>query len=378
MYIYLIMFLVSILFAYLSTKTKNKYYKLIMQGLAIIPFVLVSAIRYDVGTDYFFRYVPNYLVFVNGGNVDSLEPLFVILIKMCVGFSDSYVALFVVTSIIINVLTMVTIFKYSKNPILSIAIFFCGSFYFQSMNLVRQFIAMAIIFCAYRILFCGKKKYLYIIFILIATMFHSMSAVFLISLFLEKKVIKLKYLMIIILLIVLLGGYIGNVVEFVVSNTTLKEVTNIAKYVKYFKADGNLNVSTILVETIIYIYIYGMYMMAKKQNEEMGKEAIFFVNMQSLTLLFTVMNMHYQLFFRIALLFSMFQILSIPYFWNINKNNAIKINKYTIEKGTTILMAIVLFFMTARMIFSNVIKGADEVLPYRTIFQKETELKEKQ
>lgn len=377
MHIYIIMFLLSIILAYLSMKVKNKYYKIILQVGAIVPFVLVSAIRYDVGTDYFYRYVPNYLIFVKGGYVDSLEPLFILLIKICVKFSDSYVLLFVVTSIIINVLIMITIFKYSKNPILSIAIFFCGSFYFQSMNLVRQFIAMAIIFCAYRILLCEKKKFLYVIFILIATMFHSMSAVFLISLFLEKRVIKLKYLIIIILLVMILGGYIGNILEFIVYNTPLKDVTNIAKYIKYFKTDGNLNISTILVESIIYLYIYIMFNMVKKENKEIEKEAIFFVNMQSMTVLSTVMSMHFGLFFRIALLFSIFQILSIPYFWNINKNSEIKIKQYTLKRGTTVLTIIVLCFMASRMIFSNVIKGADEILPYKTIFQNKSEIKEK-
>lgn len=371
MIVYIGMLIISLLFTFLFTKTEKKTTKIIYCILAIIPFIVVSSIRYDVGTDYFFRYAPNYDMIRDGENIDSLEPLFVLLIRICLLFSKDYIALFVVTSIIINSLIMLTIFKYSKSPVLSVAIYFLGSFYFQSMNLVRQYVAMAILLIAYRILFIDKKKYLYIIFIAIATLFHSMSAVFLISLFLENKEIKLKHCLIAIALILLIGGQIGNIVDFVVINTPLNEITNIAKYVRYFKMGGNLSISAITVEIVVYVYIYIMFEKIKKKNDMVEKEAIFFLNMQTLTLLCTIMNIHFGLFFRIALLFSMFQIISIPYFWIKNKDEQLEIFKFTIKNGATIITVFVLCIMSARMIFSNVIKGSDEVLPYKTIFEIE-------
>lgn len=375
MIVYICMFIISILFTYLSTKAKNKIYKIIFQILATLPFVVVSAIRYDVGTDYFFRYVPNYNVFVNNGTVDSLEPLFIILIRICIFFSKDYVALFIATSIIINVLIMFTIFKYSKNPVISVIIYFCASFYFQSMNLVRQFIAMAILLIGYRIILLdNKKKYLYIIFVLIATLFHSMSAVFLLLLFTEKKEIKFKHCMIIIALILLLGGYIGHVVDFIVTNTPLNEITNIAKYVKYFKTGGDLSIAAIAVEVAVYIYIYCMFDKIKEKNSVVDKEAIFFMNMQTLALICMVMNVHFELFFRIALVFSIFQIISIPYFWFKNKNEDFSIFKFKIKSGATVFTVLILCVMSARMLYSNVLKGAEEILPYKTVFDEERKL----
>lgn len=369
MIIYITMFIISIICTYVSTKVNNKYVKILMQILATIPFVVVSAIRYDVGTDYFFRYVPDYNIFVNKGTVASLEPLFVLLIKACILISENYATLFIATSIIINSLIMMTIFKYSKKPVISVIIFFCGGFYFESMNLVRQYIAMAIILCGYKVLLMEKKKFLYLICILIATMFHSMSAFFLIALFFDKKVIKFKWMLVLILLIVVLGGYIGDIVEFVINNTPLKNITNIQKYVKYFKTNGDLHLSTIIVEAVIYAFIYLMYKTTESQN--IDKEAKFFVNMQTITILCTVMNIHFELFFRISLLFSMFQILSIPYFWNLNKNKQYTIKKYNIKYMTTVLTVMVLCFMTTRTVFSYIIKRASEILPYKTIFQIE-------
>ena len=368
MIVYISMLAISILFAFFATKSETKKEKILFATLSTLPFIIVSTFRYNIGTDYLHRYLPNYLVFTHGGFIDSLEPLFIVLIEMCVFFTKDYVALFVVTSIIINVLVMIPIFKHSKNPIMSISIFFIGSFYFQSLNLVRQYIAMVVLFAGYYMLFNKKSKYLYIILVGIATLFHSMSAVFLIVLFLEKKEIKAKYFLILIAFILVLGGYLGNIADFVVTNTPLNEVTNIAKYVKYFKMGGDLSLSAIIVETAVYIYIYMMFQKLKEKNEEIEKEAIFFVNMQTMTLLCTIMNIHFNLFFRIALLFSIFQIISIPYFWFKNKGENLKIFKYTIENGVMIFTVMVLSVMSARMIFSNVIKGADEVLPYVTIF----------
>ena len=243
------------------------------------------------------------------------------------------------------------------------------------MNLVRQFIAMAILLIAHRILFSGKKKYLYIIFVGIATLFHSMSAIFIVSLFLERKEIKFKHYIIIIALILLLGGQIGNIVDFVVTNTPLKDITNIAKYVRYFKMGGNLTISSVIVESVIYVYIYVMFNKLKEKNDEVEKEAVFFVNMQTLTLLCTIMNIHFELFFRVTLLFSIFQVISIPYFWFKNKDESLKFLKFTIKKGTTVLTILILCVMSARMIYSNIIKGADQVFTYKTIYDREREFK---
>lgn len=365
MIIYISMLAISILFAFLSKKSETKKEKVIFATLTTLPFIIVSAFRYNIGTDYLYRYLPNYLIFTHGKFIDSLEQLFVVLIKICVFFNKDYVALFVVTSIIINGLVMWTIFKYSKNPIMSIIIFFIGSFYFQSLNLVRQYIAMVILFAGYHLLLHNKSKYLYIIIVGIATLFHSMSAVFLIVLFLDKKEIKAKYFLILIALILVLGGYLGNIANFIVTKTPLNEITNIAKYIKYFKMGGDLSLSAIIVETAVYIYIYMMFQKLKEKNV-VEKEAIFFVNMQTMTLLCTIMNVHFNLFFRIALLFSIFQIISIPYFWLKNKDENLKIFK--IEKSVMTFTVLLLFVITSRMIFSNVIKGADGVLPYVTIF----------
>ena len=74
MHIYIISFLITILLIYLAkTKVKNKKIKVILLILAVIPMLLVSALRYQVGTDYTKRYVENYRMLQKGIDVEDLE-----------------------------------------------------------------------------------------------------------------------------------------------------------------------------------------------------------------------------------------------------------------------------------------------------------------
>lgn len=367
---YLSMFIISVFFAILSEKTAKKVSKIIFQILAVLPFIIISSIRYNVGTDYFFRYVPNYLDIVNNKVVPSLEPLFVLLIKFCIFFTANPTILFVITSILINGMVFYAIFKYSKSPVLSIIIYFLGSFFFGSMNIVRQFLAMFIILVSYRLLFSEKYKFLYIIPVIIATLFHTMSLIYLVLLFLNKKPIKLKYVVIMIMLILVIGLGLGKIVDYIINNTSLQNDINILKYVKYFKIEFLLNWTNIISESIIYFFIYKCYWELSNRGE-IENEATFFYNLQTVAMFCTILSIYYPLFFRITLAFTIFQILSIPYFWNKFKFKESKI--LTVQTRATIFILIIIGIFSTRLIYSNVILENEEVVPYRTIFESTEE-----
>ena len=67
MIIYVSMILIAIAFAYVAQKmeSKNKVVYYVMASLSALPFFVVSAFRYDVGTDYFYRYMYDYLQMKN-------------------------------------------------------------------------------------------------------------------------------------------------------------------------------------------------------------------------------------------------------------------------------------------------------------------------
>ena len=104
MIIYIFMVLVSIFFCYCSLKTGKKINKIVFSFLSFFPFFLVSAIRYDVGTDYLFRYVPDYLIIYEGADVPNLEFITKVIIKLCTMITRDYSIFFIISSLIINFL----------------------------------------------------------------------------------------------------------------------------------------------------------------------------------------------------------------------------------------------------------------------------------
>lgn len=373
MLVYIGMIIISLVFAILANKTKSKIRKIIYYIGICIPFIIVSGIRYDVGTDYMFRYVPNYISISEGKNVTSLEPIFLLIIKICLIFSNDYALLFIVTSTITITLIMISIFKNSKNIIMSVIIFFVGSFFFQSMNLVRQFMAMAVIILSYKLLFNKKTIIFWLCSSVVAVLIHSMSVVILIAIVFDKKVFDYR----IVLACSAIFAFFGkNVIKFVLSLAENSNITNIAKYAHYAEQGGNLIWSSLIVEFLIYVYFIVIYNNAKKNEIKLEKEGIFFINAQATVFFAIVMNVHIDLFFRVSIVFSMFQLISIPYFYNISKkcefkilkNNRLLNNINLINKG---IVVVILLLMTSRMTFSNIIKGSDEILPYKTIFSDE-------
>ncbi len=374
MSIYILMFAYSVFFSFLAVKQKRRIAKIICTILASIPFILISAIRYDVGTDYLFRYVPDYLKIVAGNDVDNMEPLFKLLMKICIFISENYITLFIVTSTLIISLIMISIYKNSKNILLSVIIFVVGSFFFQSLNIVRQFIAVAILFFSYKYLF-EKNKIYWIISLVMAFLIHTSSIIFIVAILLYKRVLSLKLLIISSIIIILVGL---TILQFALHFLGNSDDVNIKKYYAYISMEGDLNFSSLIPEVAIYLYLYYRYLHAKKNNVEIDNEGIFFINMQFLAVICTLMNMYSQLFFRITLIFSIFKILSIPYFYQLRKmenEKKIETHRFDREKDymNWILCAGVVLLLTARMGYTCIIKGADEVLPYKTIFEVDLE-----
>ena len=123
MYIYIITFLLTIVLIWLAeNKAKSTKLKTVLLILAIIPMFFISAIRYNVGTDYDKRYVYDYYRLSKGEYIDNLEIGFKTIDYICLLFTKEPYLLFAVTSLIILALIFEVVYKKSTNKILSIAI----------------------------------------------------------------------------------------------------------------------------------------------------------------------------------------------------------------------------------------------------------------
>ena len=376
MYIYIITFLITILLIWLAeNKAKSKTIKTIVLILAIMPMFFISAIRYDVGTDYDKRYMADYYTLAEGKNVGNLEIGFKVIDYICLFFTHEPYLLFVVTSLIILAIIFEVIYKKSSNKILSIIIFFLCGYFFGTLNLIRQYIAMALVLLGYQFLMDKNQKKAYIGFVICAILaffMHSSSIVCFIMLFLtQKNICNIKIVLPLSILILILNQNIMTILTPIIKNTRFKV------YLTGTYAQSELSVLQIVENLLVYVWMSIIYYFQKKKNMEIKKEEITLLNIQGISFLLTVAGVIHSQFMRIAIYFGIFQILSIPYFFNmmnfddISKKISDKFKK-TIKANilkNIIYIAIVVIFI-CMFTYTNILNNDNEVIPYKTIFSQ--------
>jgi len=374
MYIYIITFLLTIALIWLAeNKAKSPKVKTTLLVLAIVPMFLVSAFRYNVGTDYDKRYAYDYYQLAKGHDVDNLEIGFKTIDYICLLFTKEPYLLFAVTSLIILALIFEVVYKKSTNKILSIAIFFLGGYFFASLNIVRQYVAFALVLLGYQFLMDENKKRAYIGFVIcaiLAFLMHSSSIIcFIILIMTKKKIMNAKWVIPLSVLILILNKNIMVILTPIIKNTRF----NVYLTGKY--TAGELSFLQIAENLIMYLGMYFICYFKKKQGNEIDKQGITLLNIQGMAVLLTVSGVIHALFIRMAAYFVSFQIISIPYFLSILQFNKItdiineKFKKNLKEKTLKVVVysCIVLGFSTM-FVYTNVLNNDNEVLPYKTIF----------
>lgn len=374
MYIYIITFLITILLVWLAeNKAKSRKNKIILLILAVVPMFFISAIRYNVGTDYEKRYVADYYTLLEGKNVGNLEIGFKAIDYLCLFFTKEPYLLFVITSLIILAIIFEVIYKKSSNRILSIIVFFLGGYFFATLNIIRQYISVAFILLGYQFLMSENKKKAYIGFVICAILaffMHSSSIIcFIIILLTKKNIMDARWVIPLSILILILNKNIMVILTPIIKNTRF----NVYLTGKF--TTGELSILQIVENLIIYLAMYFSYYFEKKQGKELDKQGITLFNIQGLALLLTVSGVIHTLFIRMAIYFVAFQIISIPYFFSILQFNTItdKINKKLKKNLKTKTVEIIIYSgivlgFSAMFIYTNILNNDNEVLPYKTIF----------
>ena len=258
MIVYLIGFILTIILLYISEyKVKSKRKKFLLRVVAVLPLLVISAIRYNVGTDYDKRYVQDYINLSKGIEVTNLEIGFKAIDYMCLLFTKEPFLLFIITSTIILSIIFEVIYKKSINKILSIIIFFFGGYFFGTLNLVRQYVAVALVMLGYQFFTSDNKKKAYIGFIIcaiLAFLMHSSSIICFAILFLNRKnLVSVKWVIPVSILVLILNQNIMKILTPIIKNTRFN-VYLIGKF-----AGGELSLLTIIENFVVYIFMYLIY-----------------------------------------------------------------------------------------------------------------------
>lgn len=184
MFVYYVVLFFSSLLALFSEITKNRF----LWILSLLTVSLFSGLRYFVGIDY------ESYTFIFASIADSkTEPAFrlINLIVLFLGLNVQFV--FLISASITFGLFYKGIKKNSDNLFLSVfLLFFCG-FFIESLNIIRQYIAIAIFF--YGIKYIINRNFLkYAFCILLASCFHYSAVLLILAYFiLNINIGKLWY-----------------------------------------------------------------------------------------------------------------------------------------------------------------------------------------
>lgn len=354
MHIYLVMTTISILLSYNGLKTlknnkKKGYIYIICSG---VPFLLVSCLRYNVGTDYMFRYVHDFKIFQNGGNVKNLEIGMRLLMKLIIFFNANYQWIFVITSILIISLIFFVIYRDSPMPWLSILLFFLIGHFFNSLNIVRQYVAISItLYGSIYLIKNNYKKWLLSIFI--GCLFHTSSLISILLLIPKKlsennKLLDIKLIPVFTIIIILFKDILRKLLIIFLSVT---------RFSVYFNSEFDISNFQIIPFTynVILLFIF-IYIIVNNKKEINDKKIYYYFNIQYILIIIVLCTNVIDIFSRIIYYFSIYQLISIPYFLSKIKHN------FNFKIIIILMFAIILGY-------TNIFHNENEVVPYNSIFE---------
>lgn len=339
------------LYDYGKDCSRNHVLKKTFFLLACLPIVLVSALRYNVGTDYINIYWNTYETVTNGGDTVvgssvSIEGGLLFLNKILSNFSASPIIFFVITSIYIYN-TLFYCFKRDYGKLtFPVLIFFFSGLYFTSLNIVRQFIALAIVTYAFK--YVKDRKVLpYIIFVLLAGVMH-LSAIIMIPFYFlyNIKIDSKKFFFLLVI-----GSAVSPILIYIFNI--------IIKYTRYsYYANSNFfMVDADLAGTVYAILITAaVFMQYKKIQEKQDMNYMLYALLAYDVLI--ILSYSFPLCNRIAVYFK------YPVFIRLIP---VLIESVSLKYRKMVTMA-VMVIMGVATYYLYYIRGNSDVFPYHSIF----------
>lgn len=151
--------------------TRQQYLNRACLGTIFLILFLVSACRFKVGNDYkryleFFRliYRDQYVPTEAGFN-------WIVRLMQAIFGSETYLSIFALFALLTIGLMLYALYELSEDFFFSFFLFMCFSYYFQSMNTVRYYLAIAITMVSIQFIF--RREYLkFMCCILLASLMH--------------------------------------------------------------------------------------------------------------------------------------------------------------------------------------------------------------
>lgn len=335
----------------LGRKNCDKAFKV----LCFLPLFLVSALRYNVGTDYMWTYYQGYIRVGNGNNFDEFSIGYKKMVQALNLITKDPQILFVVTSFIFCYFLWKAIYEQSADIFLSIVLVIVTRYYFISLNGIRQLIAMSIVIYATKYII-ENKIIKFLIFLVIASLFHTSILLYAILIFLKKIDLSRKRIAIIgvgVIGVYFVGqsGVLIDIIKKVLSNT--KYMAHLGHY--GYIVGSKFEIFTLALNVLVLLTFYLTGIDGKKDVKFK-----FFLNIQIITVMICALMSIVPLMERVYWMFGFYQILSIPYVLRNTKNKKIV--------GSLVIGIYVIY--SVYCIYDIILLQDHQVLPYTFFWNK--------
>lgn len=338
--ILLLTLLITALIFLFNRKTKNKIQFAIFAFLQL--FFIAGFRSYDVGVDAE-AYIGLFNV-LKGMSFNQImdfeiyyEKGYMILNHIIQYFTLNDQSILITTSFIIISSIIVLIYKYSEEMFLSVYLFITLTFYYSSMNIIRQYVAMAIL--TYSISFVKKRKIIpFTLIVFIASLFHSTALIFLIVYLFPLFKFSYKKTLITISATTIITIFLFPIIGFI--------LTKIPQYQEHIGYLGSNKLASILKTAVLLcIFLFGLsfkYHEHEKPDkickintitefEDMSKEIVIknsdeniFSFMILIATMISLVSIRMSILGRVSEYFALYSIIYIPNVINKIKSNNIK------------------------------------------------------
>ncbi|MFC0423771.1 EpsG family protein [Lactiplantibacillus plajomi] len=335
----------------------------ILFWLAAIPYFIIAALRYRVGTDYL-TYIQIQIPQLLQGNDARLkfEYLYQFVIKIGMSLGGTQVV-FALTHLIFLFFIWKAVQFFSTDYVISLFIFMFGCYYNLSLNIMRQSIAMAIFLMA-TVYIVRSSPVKYVVTVIGAMLFHKTAIIYLPMYLLSK--IKVRERMAICTVIVL--GVLASPIRKVL--VWLTDITGV--YASYFNSrydvldrQWDLILFNLFI-LLMYAYLHHFFSKAtpgwvyehtliSKVNEERFNNLFF--NLQVIATAFAGLSSVIPNSTRIIMMFSLGQIIYVPYL--IQKIRDVALRRW--------FLLVFIFCYVGIFIRLIIMKNLGETLPYQFI-----------
>lgn len=343
MFIYLLLLFSILLLGMFLEKNNKKTYSI----LICIILTLIAGLRhYTIGNDTitYLRFFNNVLSSYMTSRYEIGFIYFTLFIRR---ITDNFTIYLLIISFLFNYIICKLIRKDSPNMIVSFLLFFLCRFFFNEMNIMRQYISTAIIILGFKYIY--KREFLqYFICIIVATLFHKSAFLCIILYFLYNVKITKKISIIICIASLVMFSLFYNVVNYITMKLNMYET-----YVDLFYGSNKIGnvISFIICLSIIFL---SFYINKITKNNSLDKKENYYKWLLILATVTSFLSIKISILSRIKNYFDLFVVIFIP----------IIVEKINGKKKFLIYFIIILLFGIYCILITHYRPNWNNVYPY--------------